>query len=109
VDGLRAAERQRLAAGVSGAGLAGPETVVFPPWCGVVPCDGRSPAGGHVTFLRIGTTNRFRVRLTLHQRSIAAPLSSAPVTVSLSLGGIDRQATTTTCRLGGRGTRATCR
>jgi len=109
VDGLRAAQHQRLAVGVNGAGLAGPETIVFPPWCGVVPCDGRSAADGHISFLRIGASNRFRVRITLSPRAIVPPLASAPVTVSFSLGGSDRQATTHACRVGGRGTRATCR
>jgi hypothetical protein len=124
VDGLVSALRQRftnskpglsaflrqgnsLVLNVGGAGLAAPgQTMLFPPCRAVIQCGGT--AGESVGFLRRGASNLFTVTLRTQGKSFQAPLSSAPATVTLSLGGID-QRDQASCRVSGRGKSATCR
>jgi len=126
VEGLRIALQRGFALGVSGGGLSAPETIFFPPCTSVAICSatGRLPAhpvnrvidaGSPVAlagFRRKGGTNLFTFTLTAHARSFQAPLASAGVTVTLSLGtfsfgtlyfgGLDRPTVLASCRARGR-------
>jgi hypothetical protein len=77
-----------LAVNVMGAGLAAPgQTMVFPPCRAVIACGGT--AGEFIGFLRQRATNIFRVTLLASGKTFKLPVSSAPLTVTLSLGGFD--------------------
>ena len=92
---------------VSGAGLTTPgQTMWFPTCVAVATCTGTN--GETVRFLRKGATNLVDVRLTAQRLAFPPPLSSAGVTVMLSLGGTDNP-DQGTCRAFARGKSATCR
>jgi hypothetical protein len=77
-----------FAVNVSGAGLAPPgQTMLFPACASVINCAGTS--GETISFVRKGATNLFSVNLRAQGRTFPPPLSSAAVTVTLSLGGFD--------------------
>jgi hypothetical protein len=96
-----------LAFNVSDAGLATPgQSMWFPPCVAVASCAGTN--GENVSFFRKGATNVFKVRLTAQGKTFAPPLSSGPVTVTLSLGGLD-DVDQASCRTSGRGKSASCR
>jgi hypothetical protein len=92
---------------VSGAGLADPgQTMWFPPCASVAGCSGTS--GESISFFRKRATNLFTVDLRTQGKLFAPPLSSGPVTGTLSLGGAD-QRDQASCRTFGRGKSASCR
>jgi hypothetical protein len=110
VPGLSAALRQRLAVGVCGAGLAETQAVFFPPWCGTTACNGGTgPNGSSAMFFRKGSSNLFNVTLRLYRLTFEGPLSSSPVTVTLSIGDLDRRDTVSNVRTGRTGNRARAR
>jgi hypothetical protein len=78
----------------------------FPACPSVAGCSGTN--GESASFFRKGATNVFNVRLTAQGKTFAPPLSSAGVTVTLSLGGTD-DVDQANCRAFGRGKSATCR
>ena len=122
VDGLVSALRQRFfssstapsaflrqgnafAFNVSGAGLAVPgQTLLFPPCIPVIGCAGTN--GESVSFWRKRATNLFTVKLRAQGKTFPPPLSTAGLTVTLSLGGIDAR-DQAQCR--GRNKAVTCR
>jgi hypothetical protein len=106
VDGLREAVGRGFAVGLTGAGLAAPEGMFFPPCRSVISCSG---SGAEIaSFVRRGATNLFSVQVRAYNRSFKPPLSSAPVTVTLSVG-VDRRDQVSRCRTGGRRSSADCR
>jgi hypothetical protein len=107
VDGLRDALRQGFAVGVSGAGLSETQGLFFPPRVAVAICDG--PDGTSASFLRRGNSDVFDVRVLARQQSFPPPPAASPVTVVMSLGGLDRRADASRCRVGRRGTTVGCR
>jgi hypothetical protein len=124
VDGLVSALRQRFtnsntvpsaffrqgnsfAFNVSGAGLTAPgQTMLFPACISVVGCAGTN--GESVSFWRKRATNLFTVELRAQGKAFPPPLSSAGMTVTLSLGGVDQRGQAS-CRVSGRGKLTTCR
>jgi hypothetical protein len=124
VDGLVSALRQRFtnsntvpsayfrqgntfAFNVSGAGLAAPGQIMLFPACpSVVGCGGTN--GESASFWRKRASNSFTVELRAQGKAFPPPLSSAGMTVTLSLGGVD-QRDQASCRASGRGKLATCR
>jgi len=60
------------------------------------------------TTWRKGATNLFTVSLRAQGKTFAPPLSSGPLTVTLSLDGTD-QRDQASCRTFGRGKSASCR
>ncbi len=131
--GLSDAIRHGLALSVSGAGLPTPEVVFFPACISVASCSATGMLPPHpvhrvfdsgtphanLGFVRKGNTDFFIVKATFEDRSFQAPLTAAPVTVSLSVGtfsfgtlyfgGIDEPATTANCKASRKGTTVTCR
>ena len=107
VQCLSAAMRERLAVAVSGAGLDATQRVVFPPWCAATACNGRGgPNGSTATFLRRGASDLFDVTFRLNGLSFEGPLTSAPVTVAVTIGDIDGGDTMSNVRAGRTGKRA---
>ncbi len=102
-----------LAVGVSGAGLATPETMEFPrPRCivmsaGRISCIGTG--GETASFRRQRAGNRFTVRITADRRSFAPPLSGEGVTVGLSFSGRDVNDRAGSCKVRGGGKSVSCR
>jgi hypothetical protein len=93
---------------VNGAGLAAPgQTMWFPACVSVAGCGGTD--GESVSFFRKGAGNLFSVRLTAQGGTFTPPLSSGPVTVTLSLDGADERDQATCRTFGGRGKSASCR
>jgi hypothetical protein len=106
VECLSAAMRERLAVGVSGAGLDATQRVSFPPWCAATACNGRGgPNGSAATFLRRGASDLFDVTFRLRGLSFEGPLTSAPVTVTLAIGDTDGGDTVSNVRAGRKGKR----
>jgi parallel beta-helix repeat protein len=100
-------------AGITGAGLSTPETLVFP----APRCLQTSPArikcigslGEVATFRRKGRSGSvYNVRITAHERSFKPKLSTDPVEVVLAIGGFDRF-DQITCKLLGNQSVAKCR
>jgi hypothetical protein len=73
---------------VSGAGLTAPgQSMWFPACVALRRCSGTN--GESASFFRKGATKRFSVSLQAQGETFAPPLSSAPVAVTLALGGFD--------------------
>jgi hypothetical protein len=93
---------------VNGGGLLSPGQIFpFPSCISVVNCSGSD--GALVSFVRRRATNLCDVSLMAYRQPFARPLRSAPVEVTLSLGGVDARDQAGTCRLTGRGGRVDCR
>ncbi|MFQ5668861.1 MAG: thrombospondin type 3 repeat-containing protein [Candidatus Binatia bacterium] len=109
IAGLVGTVQQRgFTVGVMGGGLAAPETMVFPPCLDVSTCKGSNGEVAH--FRRKGATNFYTFRVAAPGRSFPEPLSSAGMTVTLSLGGLDRRDDLSRCRVRGAKRRlAVCR
>jgi streptogramin lyase len=107
VEGLREALQSPFAVGLTGAGLAAPgESIFFPRCRSMIACSGTGPESA--SFVRRGVTNLFSVKIRAQNRSFKPALSSAPVTVTLSVG-VDRRDQISCSVLGNRGQIATCR
>lgn len=101
-----------LIVGVTGAGLAVPEKMVFPfPRCvnlgRLIECFG--DRGEVADFRKRRTGGFFNVKITARQRSFGPPLTSAGVTVTLSFDGRDRRDQIASCKVRRKGTSANCR
>lgn len=109
VDGLRDALRQGFCVNITGAGLETPgQTLVFPRCPSVSACTGTD--GEAASFFRKGATDLFDVKVQAWSRSFPPPLTSQAVTVTLSLGELDRAADVSRCRvLGRRGRTTNCK
>ena len=106
-EGLREGLQEPFCVNITGAGLDEPQTLLFPACPAVSSCTGTGAEGA--SFLRKGNTDLFNVKIQAWNRSFPPPLSSQPVTVTLSMGGLDRADTITSCRAGARGKRSSCR
>jgi hypothetical protein len=71
----------------------------FPACPSVIECSGTN--GEAASFARRGATNLFTVSLPAQGKTFQAPLSSAGVTVTLSLGGEDQCGDAYRCRVSG--------
>jgi len=98
---LGAALRGGLTVRISGAGLAAPETMVFPfprcmqPTAVRINCIGS--LGETANFTKRRTGNVFNVRIGAKQRTFSPPLASAAVQLLLSAGGLDRRDSVANC------------
>jgi len=93
---------------VNGAGLAAPgQTLWFPACTSVALCSGTN--GESVSFFRKGSGNLFTVNLRAQGKTFTPPLSSAPVTVTLSVGGTDDVDQANCTARGSRHRTANCR
>ena len=106
-EGLREGLQEPFCVNITGAGLDEPQTLLFPACPAVSSCTGTGAEGA--SFLRKGNTDLFNVKIQAWNRSFPPPLSSQAVTVTLSMGGLDRADTITSCRAGARGKRSSCR
>jgi thrombospondin type 3 repeat protein len=98
-----------LAVNIGGAGLQPPgQTLTFPACVSVAACAGTE--GELASFIRIGSSNLFKVKILAHGKSFQPPLSTSPAArVTLSLDGIDNRDDAGRCRLGRQGKSVTCR
>ena len=97
-----------FAVNVNGAGLAAPgQSMWFPACVSVVGCAGTN--GESISFVRKRATNVLNVKLTAWGLTFPPPLSSAGLTVTLSLGGTDNFDQANCCRRFGRGKSVSCR
>ncbi len=106
VDGLRNALKQGFAVAIAGGGLSEPQPIFFPPCPSVSSCQAPN---GSARFLRVKATNIFQLKVSGFNQTFSAPLSASPVTGTLSLGGLDRDDTASTCSARLRGRNVTCR
>jgi hypothetical protein len=112
--GLADALRGGLIVSVGGAGLAAPEIMTFPGVrcidLGTIQCLGEGRTVARFRPKVRGTPNRFDVRITAQGRSFQPPLTTAGVTVALSLGGRDASDRINSCKVSGRRSQtANCR
>ncbi|HVO22422.1 MAG TPA: hypothetical protein VMW56_02200 [Candidatus Margulisiibacteriota bacterium] len=91
-----------VAVEVRGAGLGSPEVMWFDSArCGQVGTNRFTCIGERaeiLNFRRKLSSNVFRLRISARRRMFGMPLSSAPVAVTLSLGGVDRHDQLTSCK-----------
>jgi len=104
-SGFATALSHGFAVHVDGAGLAVPgETANF------APCVSECVSAGAVAKFKQkrATPNILNVKMTLNGRTFPPPLTSAQVTVTLSVGGLDRRDQVGNCTVGRTGSTAEC-
>jgi len=106
-SGLGTALQRGLIVGVAGGGLGQPETLVFPTCSSATRCTG---AANETARFRPKSGNLLTVAVSAPKRTFPPPLSSAPVTVTLSFTNSDQPGTASTCTVRGRSSQtAVCR
>jgi hypothetical protein len=91
---------------LSGAGLINPETLFFPACLSGINCSG--PDGAVASFVRKGSTDVFNLVIKIKNRSFEAPPTAGGVTGIISVGGLDRIDSLTSCVVRG-GRTVTCK